>query len=201
VTYRSFFSDVVPGLALTGLGKRCPDPIVMGFVLHGADAPMWTVRFDDTGGRAFEGMDEVAPLMTVATQAKDWDITQPRLVSWADRLADQAGSDHVLRAEDLARVVKVGGTVRLVATDYVDVDGSVRDLVSELWIGRYEEAANPGKTFSVTVTAVDYAGLLDGSVRPAAAFAEGRIQIGGNVGHAMKFGMAAMRLRPKKGSR
>lgn len=201
MTYRKFFSETVPNLALAELGRRSPEPIVMGFVLRGAPDSEWTVQFDGSGGRAFEGRAEHDPLFTVVTEARDWPITEPRLVAWADRLADQAGADHVLRAEDLARVRRAGGTVQLTATDYIDVDGTQRDLVSELWIGRYDEAPNPSRTFTVTVTAEDYEGMLDGSVRPAAAFAEGRIQIGGNVGHAMRFGMAAMRLRPRKGSR
>ncbi len=201
MTYRAFFSEVVPTLALGNLGRRCEEPIVLGFILHGADEPVWTISFDSDGGHAVPGTTADNPLMTVVTEARDWPITQPRLVAWADRLAEQAGSDHVLRPEDLARVARVGGTVRLIATDYVDPDGTTRDLVSELWVGRYDAGDASTREFTVTVTAEDYAGLLDGSVRPAAAFAEGRIQIGGNVGHAMKFGMAAMRLRPKKGSR
>lgn len=201
MSYEHFFQEIVPRLALGEVGRRCQEPLVLGFVLRGAPTPVWTVSFGPLGAEAQPGSAALRPLFTVVTEARDWDIAEPRLVAWADRLADQAGKDHVILPEDIDRVAKLGGGVRLVATDYVDVEGQTRDLVSELWIGSWEAPDVASKTFSVTVTAGDYAGLLDGSVRPAAAFAEGRIQIGGNIGHAMRFGMAAMRLRPKKGSR
>jgi hypothetical protein len=201
VTPQEFFLHVVPALPLANLGENSTDPLILAFCLQGEVDELWTVVFGPQGACGVVGPAADAPLMTVATRAEDWSLTEPRLVSWAEQLAERRAPDHTMRSEDIERVAALGGTVRLVATGHQGEDGVPRDLVSELWIGRYEADDSDGKQFTVTVSVEDYDGMLNGSVRPASAFAQGRIGLGGDLGHAMRFGMLAMRLRPRSRSR
>lgn len=198
VTPPEFFSTILPAIhkerGADEYGDFCDEPIVVSFLVEGEGGGRWSVRFQDGDLDIENGELDEDPVVTLAGHIQDWPIMCARLVAWVNELEnffdDNRGAR--MRSRDFALLRQFKGTVDMKVTGFSDESGT-RDLCSTLYLNAYEKSA--GRSFSVSVSADDYQKILDGDLKPARAFADGQINLDGDVALAMQIATFAMRFK------
>jgi hypothetical protein len=185
ITPSGFFTSWLPA-QIAGVNARSATPMTVRVKLDGADGGAWDLKLGPAGvdiGPAGGDDADVTLLQTVG----DWRAIVVGEPGAIDLAPPQASPMDLMLLDGQAQQVlaTVKGTVRFEVTGF---NGRTWSLTVKL--GKQALAAEPDAT--IRVDAETYAGMLNRTIAPPAAFFSGKVQLLGDAGLAMQLGMAMM---------